>query len=289
MIGFSIIIPTYNRSMQLDSCLASLTQMDFPKDCYEVVVVDDGSATSMETVVEPHRQFMNIRLIVQENSGPGAARNNGVAHARGRFIAFTDDDCTVAENWLTKLSERLIADSQRMYGGIVINGLDNNIYSAASQLLFDYLYTYYNGELEHARFFTSNNMAMARDIFDELGGFDTSFPGVFGEDRELCDRWHHFGYGLSYVPQATVCHYHDLTFWAYCRQHFNYGGGAVRFHEGRSRRKQERFKIEPLKFYLELILSAWKMKRPRPLSLTGLLAISQVANAVGFAFTKIRS
>jgi len=94
---------------------------------------------------------------------------------------------------------------------------------------------------------------------------------------------------LSYVPQAVVCHYHELNFWTYCRQHFYYGGGAVRFHQGRSKRKQERFRIEPPAFYLELIISAWKMKRPHPLSLTVLLVISQVVNAVGFVLTKIRS
>lgn len=289
MIGFSIIIPTYNRPMQLDSCLASLARLDFPKDRYEVVVVDDGGATSMETIVEPYRQIMNMTLLVQENAGPAVARNNGVAHSRGMFIAFMDDDCAPDRDWLTKLSERLLADPERMYGGKVFNALDKNIYSAASQLLIDYLYGYYNSELERARFFTSNNMAMARDIFDAVGGFDTNFPGVFGEDRELCDRWQNFGYGLSYVPEAIVCHYHELTFWTYCRQHFFYGGGAVRFHEGRSKRKQERLRLEPLAFYLELIISAWKMKRPRLLSLTALLVISQVANAVGFAFTKIRS
>ena len=289
MIGSSVIIPTYNRPLQLDCCLAALARLDFPKDRYEVVVVDDGSASSMETVVEPYRQIMNMTLLVQENSGPAVARNNGVAHSRGRFIAFMDDDCRPDRDWLTKLSERFLEDPRRMYGGKVFNALDNNIYSAASQLLIDYLYAYYNSELEHARFFTSNNMAMARDIFDAVGGFDTNFPGVFGEDRELCDRWLNFGYGLSYVPEAIVCHYHELTFWTYCRQHFFYGGGAVRFHEGRSRRKQERLRFEPLAFYLELIISAWKMKRQRLLSLTALLVISQVANAVGFAFTKIRS
>ncbi len=289
VISFSIILPTFNRPMKLESCLASLSRLGFPRGRYEVVVVDDGSATSMETVVEPYRQLMNVSLIVQENSGPGTARNNGVAHSRGRFIAFMDDDCMPDRDWLAKLSERLLEDPQRMYGGDVLNALESNIYSAASQLLIDYLYAYYNSEQEHARFFTSNNMAMAKDIFDAVGGFNTDFPGVFGEDRELCDRWLAFGYGMSYVPEAIVCHYHDLTFRSFCRQHFCYGGGAVRFHEGRSRRKQERFKIEPLSFYLDLIFSAWKMKRPRPLSLTALLVISQVANALGFAFTRIRS
>jgi glycosyltransferase involved in cell wall biosynthesis len=89
--SFSIIIPTYNRPVQLGNCLDCLTRLDFPKIQYEVVIVDDGSSSSMET--------------------------------------------------------------------------------------------------EHSQFYTSNNMAMDRDIFDTVGGFDSNFPGLFGEDREFCDRW----------------------------------------------------------------------------------------------------
>ena len=289
MISFSIIIPTYNRPGQLDSCLGSLERLDFPKSRYEVVVVDDGSSSSMETVIEPYRQTMNITLLEQENSGPGIARNNGVANSRGRFIAFTDDDCKPELTWLTRFSERLEKDPDRMYGGHVFNALDKNIYSTASQLLIDYLYGYYNAEPANSQFFTSNNMAMARELFDAIGGFDTNFPGACGDDRELCDRWRYLGYGLSYAPQAIVNHYHELTLWSYCRQHFAYGGGAIRFRKARIRRKQERFRIEPPAFYLGLVGSAWKMKLPHPLSMTALMLISQVANLAGFAFTKIKT
>jgi hypothetical protein len=66
------------------------------------------------------------------------------------------------------------------------------------------------------------------------------------------------------VPEAIVFHQHELAFLTFCRQHFNYGGGSVRFRAARARRKQERFKIEPPAFYLGLIMSAWKMGRPRP-------------------------
>jgi glycosyltransferase involved in cell wall biosynthesis len=289
LISFSIIIPTYNRPGQLGSCLGSLERLEFPKSRYEVVVVDDGSNCGMETVIEPYRQTMNITLIEQENSGPGIARNTGVANSRGKFIAFTDDDCKPEPNWLSRFSELLGEDPERMYGGRVLNALDKNIYSTASQLLVDYLYGYYNIEPEHSRFFTSNNMAMARDVFDAVGGFDSNFPGACGEDRELCDHWRYRGYGLSYAPQAVVHHYHELTFWTYCRQHFAYGGGAVRFRMARIRRQQERFKIEPPSFYLGLVGSAWKMRLPRPLSLTALMAISQVTNLAGFALTRIRT
>jgi len=286
--SFSIIIPSCNRPVQLDNCLDSLTRLDFPKSEYEVVVVDDGSASSMETVVEPYRSLMNIFLIEQKNSGPGIARNTGVANSRGRFVAFTDDDCRPDRGWLTQLSRQLSESPERMIGGHVSNGLDDNIYSVASQLLVDYLYTYYNLETEHSQFYTSNNMAMARHVFDATGGFDSNYPGLCGEDRELCDHLRHCGYGLTYAPDAIVYHYHELTFWSFWRQHFNYGGGSVRFRAARARRKQERFKIEPTAFYLNLVLCAWKKKLPRPMALTALLVLSQLANALGFILTRFK-
>ena len=286
--SFSIIVPTFNRPLQLDRCMDCLTRLDYTKSQYEVVVVDDGSSSSMESVVEPYRQIMNISLIVQNNSGPGIARNTGVANSSGRFIAFTDDDCKPDKGWLASLFERLVENPDRMYGGHVHNALDANIYSSASQALVDYLYTYYNLETEHSQFYTSNNMAMARDVFDATGGFDSNFPGLCGEDRELCDHLRHCGYGLTYVPDAIVYHYHELTFWSFWRQHFNYGGGSIRFRAARARRNQERFKIEPPAFYLNLVLCAWEKKLPRPMAMTALLVISQLANALGFIWTRFK-
>lgn len=287
--SFSIIIPTFNRPLQLDRCLDYLARLDYAKSQYEVVVVDDGSSSSMEPVVEPYRQLMNISLVVQNNSGPGIARNTGVANSSGRFIAFTDDDCKADRGWLASFFERLVENPDRMYGGHVHNALEANIYSSASQALVDYLYTYYNSDKERTQFYTSNNIAMARDIFDAVGGFDTNFPGACGEDREFCDRWQYCGYGLTYVPEAIVHHYHELTFRSFCRQHYNYGGGAIRFRAARARRNQERLKIEPLAFYLDLVLYPWKMKLPRPVLGSALLTVSQLANVVGFAGTSIRT
>jgi GT2 family glycosyltransferase len=286
--SFSIIIPSCNRPVQLNNCLDSLTRLDFPKSQFEVVVVDDGSASSMESVIESYRSLINITLITQKNAGPGIARNNGVANSRGRFIAFTDDDCKPDRGWLTRLSSQLQKFPDIACGGHISNGLDDNIYSVASQLLVDYLYTYYNRETEHSQFYTSNNMAMARDVFNAVGGFDRNYPGLCGEDRELCDHLRHCGYGWTYVPEAIVYHYHELKFWSFWRQHVNYGGGSVRFRAARARRNQERFKIEPPAFYLNLILCAWKTKLPRPVALTTLLMISQLANALGFVMARFR-
>ena len=80
---FSIVIPTYNRPTRLSACLAAMSQLDYPRDRFEVVVVDDGSPTPMDAVVQPLRSQLNISLIRQSNAGPAAARNVGAQKGKG--------------------------------------------------------------------------------------------------------------------------------------------------------------------------------------------------------------
>ncbi|MEL6605516.1 MAG: glycosyltransferase, partial [Cyanobacteria bacterium J06614_10] len=74
---FSVVVPTYNRPKQLERCLMALVQLKYPRDRCEIIVVDDGSQTPLDSVVGPFQQYVNIQLIRQENAGPAAARNAG--------------------------------------------------------------------------------------------------------------------------------------------------------------------------------------------------------------------
>ncbi len=278
----SIIIPTFNRPARLAACLESMTRLRYPKEGFEVIVVDDGGNADLGVIIDKVRESINVRLITQNNTGPAGARNAGAANATGEFIAFTDDDCTPAQDWLTALAQRWRQDPAKMYGGHTVNALESNIYSAASQSLIDYLYSYYNADPERARFFASNNMAMARNMFEAAGGFDTNFPAASGEDRELCDRWLQLGHGMTLVPEARVYHHHGLTFRTFWTQHFNYGTGAWRFRQSRRLRQRDALKIEPLTFYLNLVGHAGKKKLHRRHAISALMVLSQIANAAGF-------
>ncbi|HLF32347.1 MAG TPA: glycosyltransferase [Xanthomonadales bacterium] len=284
----SIIIPTYNRPVLLQSCLEAMTRLQYPKEHFEVVVVDDGGNVDLDPVIGALRGALSVRLVKQENTGPGGARNNGVAHATGKFIAFIDDDCSPFEDWLTVLARRLEQDSSRIYGGHTLNALESNVFTSASQSLIDYLYSYYNGDAEKARFFTANNMAMDRNLFLTSGGFDISFTEASGEDRELCDRWLHLGGGLSFVPEARILHRHELNLGSFLKQHFIYGTGAWRFRECKRLRDRVRPKLEPLVFYVNLMRHACMKKLHRPFLLSLLLVLSQVANFAGFVWAKFK-
>ncbi len=264
-----------------------LWRLQYPIERFEVIIVDDGGEADLGAVIGPLRDRIDVRLVTQRNSGPAQARNNGAAQARGEFLAFTDDDCLPTETWLAMLVHHLQQDPSRLYGGKTVNALKHNLYSTASQALIDYLYGYYNADPKRASFFTSNNIAMSRAMFGAVGGFEASFPGACGEDREFSDRWLYLGYKMSYVPDATILHNHELTFRTFCKQHFNYGAGAVRYRQCRARRGQPPLKFEPLSFYLRLVGHPWQSELDRRLSLSALMVISQLANALGFAWERL--
>ncbi len=279
---FSIVIPTYNRPDRLASCLQSLTQLSYPRDRFEVIVVDDGSAQPMAPTVAPFESALNLTLLRQVNSGPAQARNAGAARAQGQYLVFTDDDCQPHPQWLHAMATELEQQPQALVGGRTLNALPSNVFSTASQLLIDYLYDYYNSRHQPS-FFASNNFAMATEQFRQLGGFDTSFPLAAGEDREFCDRWLQQGLPMAYAPEARVDHSHHLSLRRFWRQHFNYGRGAYCFHQVRARRATEQVKVEPLGFYWQLLTYPLAQQfQLRGMVLSGLLFVSQVANVVGF-------
>jgi len=100
----SIIIPAYNASKYIETCLGSCCEQDLPISDFEMVVVNDGSTDNTETLVlNMAQKYPNISLTHQENKGNGAARNTGVSHAKGDYILFLDADDYIAINSLGTL------------------------------------------------------------------------------------------------------------------------------------------------------------------------------------------
>ncbi|MCB8981796.1 MAG: glycosyltransferase [Ardenticatenaceae bacterium] len=287
---FSIIVPTYDRPLPLWRCLQALTQLDYPRALFEVVVVDDGSRMLLAPLVAAFQAKMTIHLVTQRHKGPAAARNVGAGVANGRFLAFTDDDCAPHADWLYQLALCLLAHPDKMVGGRTQNALPQNWFSQTSQLLTNYLYGHYNSVADHARFLASNNFALAAERYRQVGGFDETLSLAAGEDREFCDRWRQHGLGMLYLPQAIVNHEHYLDVRSFWRQHFNYGRGAWLFHTIRSERTNRIIRLESLSFYLRLVSYPLLVgKGWRALRLTAMLVGTQAANAAGFFYERFAS
>src|SRR5207244_12942311 len=117
---------------------------------------------------------------------------------------------------------------------------------------------------DQARFFTSNNLAVARDRFRAIGGFDASFGAAAAEDREFCDRWLAHGHRMIYAADAIVSHVHPLTFRTFCQHHFWYGRCAFWFRRVRVRRGAGRVQVQSPPFYWKPLRDAAALdRRPR--------------------------
>lgn len=280
---FSIIIPAYARPNRLAACLAAVARLDYPRDCFEAIVVDDGSPQALNVVVDQTRSELDITLIRQESAGPAAARNRGAGQAHGRFLAFLDDDCTPCSSWLRHFADGFSGSPDLLLGGSTANALAHNPYAEASHLLRDHLYEYDLQEFGQSRFFSSNNIALSADRFHALGGFDTSFPLAAGEDRDFCNRWLHAGRRLHYVPQARVKHMQKLNGRTFLSLHFGYGKGNFNYQKKRAARGNGGNRPEPWRFYRGLLASPWKITNGlRAAHLSLLMFLSQAANALGY-------
>ncbi|MDF2459430.1 MAG: putative glycosyltransferase [Nitrospira sp.] len=274
---FSIIVPTWNRPRQLRACLRALARLDYPKSCFEVIVVDDGSEPALDAT-DLGGLGSQVTWLRQSNAGPAAARNAGAEKAQGKYLAFTDDDCMPAPGWLNGFVRAFEEAPQALVGGRTANGLPDNTYSTASQMIVNAAMEYFLATRSKFQFFASNNLAIPADLFHTIGGFDVSFRT--SEDRDFCDRWVREGHRLVYTPNALIQHYHELTFAGFLRQHFGYGKGANRFHRARARRGAEPFRPE-LSFYRNVFRYSLAHDK-RMLSVAALLCLWQVANAAGY-------
>jgi len=285
---FSVIVSTYNRPVPLSRCIESLYRLDYPKNRFEVIVIDDGGDVALDEVVDRYRDRLEIAMLHQRNAGPGKARNAGARAASGRYLVFTDDDCAPREDWLTVLASRLEDAPDAAVGGLTRNGLKENPYAGASQMLIDYLCDYFNSPRRGGAFATTSNLALPREAFLAMSGFDTRFRRAAGEDRDFIDRWHMTKKPFVYAPEVVVWHYHDLRFASFLRQHANYGRAALHFHHMRAARTDEAVRVEPPSFYLGLAAYPFAAESfAKAIALSALMTLTQVAHAFGFFREKL--
>ncbi len=249
---------------------------------FEVIVVDDGGAKPLpgNPVVEGNRLDMRwIRL--HENCGPAMARNEGAAHARGRYLAFLDDDCLADKAWLSKLDQALEGTPRSAVGGKVVNGRPWNVYAEVNQAILDEVYRYYNADPANSQFFATMNFAVPAESFRELGGFNPSFRA--SEDREFCARWLKRGFPLVYAERALVVHDAATGWRAFWNRHYRFGQGAYHFRKMHAIKRSGRVALEPPGFYRRLLVAPMRAASGlRAVLAVGLCCLSQLASALGF-------
>ncbi|MGC8878579.1 MAG: glycosyltransferase [Anaerolineae bacterium] len=213
----SVVIPVYNGAETLPACLTALQQQTIDPQHYEVIVVDDGSTDGSAEVA----LRFGVRVVRQPHRGAAAARNAGMAAARGQIVLFTDVDCSPAPDWIEQMSKPLV---DPMVDGVkgAYRTQQRNLIARFTQLEYEDRYDRMAAR-ETIDFVDTYAAAYRRDVLLTAGGFDERFPGAAVEDVELSYRLSAQGHRLVFNPHAIVYHSHPATLWRYLRRKAIYG------------------------------------------------------------------
>ncbi len=218
----SFIIPVFNRPEETEELLQSLnnqTDGDF-----EVIVVEDGSTQSSESVVEKYRGQLDIKYFFKDNSGPGPSRNYGCDKASGSYVIFLDSDCIVPESYVQIVRETLERNYTDAFGGPdQAHKNFTNFQKAVNFSMTSFLTTGGirggNEKMEkfHPRSF---NMGFSKEVYEATGGFSTM---RFGEDVDLSIRVLEKGFTTQLIREAFVYHKRRTNLRRFFKQVYNSG------------------------------------------------------------------
>lgn len=219
----SVIIPVFNDSERLKICLQALEAQTYPKHLFEVIVVDNASKNSLESVVT---QFSKAKYVYEGQQGSYAARNKGISVAKGEIIAFTDSDCIPASDWVENGVAALLRDSKC---GIV-GGQIKLFFKDPQKLTIVELYESLTAfpqkrHIKKHHFTPTANLITFKSLFDEVGNFNQNLKS--NGDREWCQLVNQHGYRINYDEKTIVEHPARSSFKQLYRRYLRMAGGRA--------------------------------------------------------------
>jgi GT2 family glycosyltransferase len=198
----TVVIPAYNAANHIEACLIALNHQTVPKERYQIIVVDDGSTDETADIV---KRF-DVKYIHQPNAGPASARNLGAQIADGEIILFTDSDCVAEKDWIEQMvlpfEDSNVAGVKGAY-----RTHQRQLAARFAQIEFEDRYDLLL-ESDSIDMLDTYSAAIRKSVFDEMKGFDESFPVANNEDTDLSYRLCASGYKIVFSPKAIVYHTH---------------------------------------------------------------------------------
>lgn len=198
----AVVVSTYRRPDGLRDLLDALAKQTFPRDRWEVIVVENGSGSVVAEEVDAVAAAspLDVRVLrIETNNGPAAARNLGWRSTASPFIAFTDDDCEPQPQWLEFGHAALVGATN---AGIVQG---RTIRPAAADVYPYSCFTVVREVLAPSPWFEGCNLFFRREAIEAGGGFDENF-GFFGEETSLGWKVVEAGWQRGWAGDAVVEH-----------------------------------------------------------------------------------
>lgn len=226
----SVIIPVFNDVERLDLCLTALAGQTYPADCCEVIVVDNGSAPPVAELLT--QQHPRVRWTTEATPGSYAARNRGIALARGDVIAFTDSDCVPAEDWIEQGVAALFSiENCGLVAGRVETFIHNPLAPRIAEL-YELAVAFRQQEyVERKHFGATANVFTTAAVIDAVGPFNAAIRS--GGDSEWGQRVYAAGYRQTYAAEACVRHPARSSLRALIQKRRRLAGGVCLLHQSR--------------------------------------------------------
>ncbi|MDP2923125.1 MAG: glycosyltransferase family 2 protein [Candidatus Omnitrophota bacterium] len=230
-IKLSLIICSKNRSTQLKRCLESIRQEEMLQVSGELILVNNGSADNTEeamTLFKENSPFP-VEIVSEPRPGLGRARNAGILKSKGDILVFTDDDCYLAQGYLTKASKVFESGDFHYCGGrILLYDKTDVMYTVDYRDKYAIIPPYsivYPGRISGC------NMIIHRKVINTIGLFDPMFgPGTpfCCDDIDYLTRASLFGFTGARIPELVVYHHHARKHFAIkgLMKYYAYGRGA---------------------------------------------------------------
>lgn len=192
----SVVVPAYNSPHRTRACIEALLNQSYPKDKYEVIVVDNGSTDNTPQAI---KQYPVTFLLEETEQGPYAARNMGILHARGEVIAMIDVKCTPVPEWIEEGVKKMKTEDADLVGGQV------KFVFSASKTVSEMYDSITNVQIERnireRNITKTGNLFVKRNVFDTIGLFP---PYRSGEDVIWTGKATREGFKLVYASRALA-------------------------------------------------------------------------------------
>ncbi|PHS64761.1 MAG: glycosyl transferase family 2 [Flavobacterium sp.] len=222
-IYFSFIIPVYNRPNEIKELLESFTHLQSNNE-YEIVIIEDGSTETSESVVESYKSQLHISYYKKKNSGPGSSRNFGMQQAKGNYFIILDSDCLLPSHYLSVVEAFLKNNYFHCFGGAdAADASFTSLQKAINYTMTSLLTTGgIRGNKKSIQKFEprSFNMGLSKKLFNLTKGFAKIHPG---EDPDLSQRILKKGFKTTFIPNAFVYHKRRISWKKFYQQVHKFG------------------------------------------------------------------